>query len=475
MDWLGDRPDRSRLGPSGFGFRGAQVRLVMTVPSFVNGRMAPVAARPGRLGYLVRSFPRISETFIINEILELERQGFDLCIYSMIAATDPIRHRLVDQIRGPIRYLPCPVWRALPTIVADHLWLLARAPRAYASVLASIVTRGEWALIARLPQAASLVRALERDGVTHLHAGFVHAPGSLAYLVSRLTGQPYSVATHARDLYRASPALLRRKLTAAQVVFTCTRYNVAHLEQLGSGAAPIRVRHAYHGTSLERFRFGRCGGGEPPVVLAVARLVEKKGLDDLMRACALLHARGRHFQCHVIGTGEGRRALVQQIRELGLEHMVTLEGAVDQDAIVAWYRRATLLALPCRVARDGDRDGIPNVLIEAAACGLPIVTTPVSGIPELIEHRKTGLLVPPRDPPALAGAIDLLLHARDLRERLRANARRKVEATFDLRLNALAIGRELRAVMAHAAGERPGLPRSTASRPHGMTATNERV
>jgi glycosyltransferase involved in cell wall biosynthesis len=411
-----------------------------------------VAARPGRLGYLVRSFPRTSETFIINEILELERQGFDLCIYSMIAATDPIRHRMVDGIRAPIRYLPHPVWRALHTVVADHLWLMARAPRAYASTLAAILWAREWGLIARLPQAASLVRALERDGVTHLHAGFVHAPGSLAYLVSRLTGRPYSVATHARDLYRASTALLRKKLTAAQVVFTCTRYNVGHLQRLGTSRAPIRVRHVYHGTSLERFKFGPCGGSEPPVVLAIARLVEKKGLDDLIKACALLHARGRRFTCHLVGAGDNRAALVEQVRELGLEHMVNFEGAVDQDTVLGWYRRATLMALPCRVARDGDRDGIPNVLIEAAACGLPIVTTPVSGIPELIADRQTGLLVPPRDPTALAGAIDLLLHSRDLRDRLRVNARRKVEATFDLRRNALVIGRELRAVMTRKSG-----------------------
>jgi glycosyltransferase involved in cell wall biosynthesis len=405
------------------------------------------AASSGRLGYLVRSFPRTSETFISNESLELERQGFDLRIYSMIAATDPIRHRLVDQIRAPICYLPHPVWRWLTRIVADHLWLVARAPRAYVSTLVRIVIAGEFALLARLPQAASLARALDRDGVTHLHAGFVHLPGSLAYLVARLTGRSFSLATHARDLYRAAPALLRKKLAAAEVVFTCTRYNVAHLQQLGSAAAPIRVRHAYHGTDLERFRFGPCGGNEPPVVLAVARLVEKKGLDDLMRACALLRARNRRFLCHVVGTGEQQAALRQQISELGLESVVTLEGALDQDAVLAWYRRATLMALPCRVARDGDRDGIPNVLIEAAACGLPIVTTPVSGIPELIDDRQTGLLVPPRDAAALAGAIDLLLPARDLRERLRVNARQRVEATFDLRRNALAIGSELRAVM----------------------------
>jgi glycosyltransferase involved in cell wall biosynthesis len=415
---------------------------------------ATVAPAAGRVAYLVRAFPRVSETFIINEILELERQGFDLCIYSMIDPAGAIRHRLVDQIRSPIRYLPNPLWRSLPTVLADHRWLLARSPRAYWSALFSVVRSGELGVIARLPQAASLVRLLEADGVTHLHAGFVHIPGSLAYLVALLTGLPFSLATHARDLYRSSPRLLRRKLTAARVVFTCTRYNVSYLQQLVNGQGPVRVRHVYHGTSLDRFRFGPCGAGEPPVVLAVARLVEKKGLEDLIHACAYLRDRGRRFSCHIIGSGVLKAALTRLIHRLDLEQVVALEGALDQDAVVEWYRRATLLALPCRVARDGDRDGIPNVLIEAAACGLPIVTTPVSGIPELIEDRQSGLLVAPQNPGALAGAIDRLLHSASLRNALRIAARKKVEETFDVRRNALAIGGELRAVMAQA-GQRP--------------------
>ena len=405
----------------------------------------------GRLGYLVTSFPRVSETFIINEIIELERQGFDLRIFSIAAATDRIRHRVVDEIHSPIRYLPNPLSRSIGTVLADHVWLLARSPRTYLSALLRVVTSGELDLIARFPQAACLARLLERDGVTHLHAGFVHAPGSLAYIVSLLTGLPYSLATHARDLYHSPPALLRKKLAAARVVFTCTRYNVAHLQRFSAGAGAIRVRHVYHGTSLDRFPFGPYGRSQPPVVLAVARLVEKKGLEDLIQAAAELRDRGLQVRCHIVGNGELRGSLTQLIHGLDLDRLVTLEGAVDQDEVVAWYRRATVLALPCRVARDGDRDGIPNVLIEAAACGLPIISTPVSGIPELIEDRQSGLLVPPQNPAALARAIKVMVHSLELRERLRANARKRVEERFDLRRNAITIGRELSAVMGHSA------------------------
>ena len=401
----------------------------------------------GRLGYLVTSFPRVSETFITNEIIELEHQGFDVRIYSMSPATDPIRHRRVDEIRAPIRYLPKPLSRSIGTVVADHVWLLARSTRAYLSALLRVVTSGELDLIARFPQAACLVRLLERDGVTHLHAGFVHKPGSMAYIVLLLTGLPYSLATHARDLYRSPRGLLRKKLAAARVVFTCTRYNVAHLQSLSAVAGAMRLQHAYHGTNLERFPFGPYGHSQPPVVLAVARLVDKKGLADLIAASALLRDCGLRFRCHIVGNGVLRRSLTQLIHRLDLDRLVTLEGAVDQDEVVTWYRRATVLALPCRVARNGDRDGIPNVLIEAAACGLPIISTPVSGIPELITDGESGLLVAPRNPVALARAIEVMVHSADLRDRLRANARKRVEQMFDVRRNAHAIGRALRAVM----------------------------
>ena len=429
-------------------------------------RSVPAGAA-GRLGYLVKAFPRVSETFIINEVIELERQGFDLRIYSMINPPDPIRHRLVDQVRSRTTYLPNPLWRSLGRVIADHAWLLGRSPRAYLSTAFRVLTSRNLDLIERFGQAPCLARALQRDGVTHLHAGFVHSPGSLAWLVSLMSAMPFSLATHAKDLYHSPPALLRQKLAAAQVVFTCTRANVAHLESLSVGPAPLRVRHAYHGTALDRFQFGPCERSSPPVVLAVARLVEKKGIEDLICACALLRDRRCRFSCHVVGSGQLRESLTQVIRQLDLDGTVTLEGPLDQDEVLAWYRRATVLALPCLVTGDGDRDGIPNVLVEAAACGLPIVTTPVSGIPELIEDGRSGLLVPPREPQALALALEKMLQSAGLRAALRANARAKVEEVFDVRQNARAIGQELCRVMAASQQPRSGMagsesvPRST--------------
>jgi len=404
------------------------------------------ARNAGRLAYLVKAFPRVSETFILNEILELERQGFDLRIYSMIDPPERLRHKTFAQVRSRITYLPNPLLRSLHRVVADHLRQMWRSPRAYFSALAQALATRDFEMIERFAQAGCLARRLQQDGVTHVHAGFVHSPGSVAWLASIMTGLPFSLASHAKDLYHSPPALLQKKLAAARVIFTCTRYNIKHLERLADGQA-IRVRHAYHGTDLSRFQFGPYGDSKPPVVLAVARLVEKKGLDTLIRACGHLRDRGRDFRCHIVGDGELRESLAALIHKLKLEGKVSLEGSLDQAEVLAWYRRATVFALPCVITLNGDRDGIPNVMIEAAACGVPIVTTPVSGIPELIEDGVSGLLVPPHEPGELANALNEMLRSGALREKLRVNARARVVKAFDVRRNALAIGQELCAVM----------------------------
>jgi glycosyltransferase involved in cell wall biosynthesis len=206
----------------------------------------------------------------------------------------------------------------------------------------------------------------------------------------------------------------------------------------------LRLRRVYHGTDLERLRFEPCGQEDPPLILSVGRLVEKKGFDHLISACALLRSRGRRFRCRIVaGSRDLWEPLSEQIRGLGLSDHVVLEGPLDHEEVVGWYRRATLMAMPCVVASDGDRDGIPNVLVEAAACGLPIVTTAVSGIPELVRDGETGLVVPERDPAALALAIERLLDSPALRADLSRRARAHVDEFFDLRRNARSIAGEL--------------------------------
>ncbi|MCI0588616.1 MAG: glycosyltransferase family 4 protein [Planctomycetes bacterium] len=408
------------------------------------GASADLARGGAPIGYLLKCFPRLSETFILNEILELERQGLPLRIYSMNEPQEPVRHRLFSRVRSPISYLPFPLLAEAAAYLRAHLPLLLRHPLRYLATLASVLASFDRDLLERFVQAGEVARLARRDGVRHLHAGFVHFPGSVAWLVHRLTGLPFSLATHARDLALSKPSLLRRKVAAARLVLTCNGYNVPALEALAGPGGTARLRHIYHGADLERFRFEPCGLADPPLVLAVGRLVEKKGIDDLVSACALLRDRGRRFQCRIIAGSRDRwNEIEAQIRALRLESAVLLDGPLDQEEVRGWYREASVFALPCRLGSDGDRDGVPNVLVEAAASGVPIVSTPVSGIPELVRDGETGLVVPPRDPSALASAIERLLESPELRARLREGARALVEERFDLRRNGAFVAREL--------------------------------
>jgi glycosyltransferase involved in cell wall biosynthesis len=407
-------------------------------------RRRALAARRAPVGYLLKCFPRLSETFILNEVLELEQQGIDLRIYSLNEPEEPVRHRLFARVRSPIEYLPYPLLRHALGYFVAHAELFLRHPLRYVVTLLSVLAWFDLDLIERFVQAGRLARSLRRDGVCHVHAGFVHFPGSVAWLVHRITGIPFSLATHARDIYLSPPRLLGKKLAAARLVLTCSRYNLPTLETLAGARGIARLRQVYHGADLEHFDFGPCARSSPPLILTVGRLVEKKGIDDLVSACALLRERGRRFQCRIIAGSRDRwDQIASQIRTLGLEGRVFLDGPLDQEAVRRWYHEATVFALPCLLASDGDRDGIPNVLVEAAASGVPIVTTAVSGIPELVEDGETGLVVPLRDPAALASAIERLLDSPELRERLRKGARARVEQTFDLRRNAAIVASEI--------------------------------
>ena len=418
---------------------------------------APGSERPRggsspRVGYLLKCFPRISETFILNEVLELERQGVDLRVYSMNEPQEPLRHRLAERVVSPVEYLPYPLLRNAAKYLRAHLALFLRHPLRYLGTLAIVAASFDRDLWERFVQAGMLAKLLRRDGVGHVHAGFVHFPGSVAWIVHRVTGVTFSLATHAKDMVHSPPNLLRKKLNAAELVLTCTGFNVPELEKAAAPGGIRRLRKVYHGTDLSRFPFIPPGEREPsdsPLILTVGRLVTKKGFDHLITACGLLRDRGRSFRCLIVaGSRDLWDPLHGQIHDLQLDDLVKVEGPLDQAEVARAYREAAVFALPCVVAADGDRDGIPNVLVEASASGLPIVSTDVSGIPELVQDGKTGLVVPPRDPSALAGAIERLLDSPALRHELAAGARQHVEEVFDLHRNAVTVARELTTVAA---------------------------
>jgi glycosyltransferase involved in cell wall biosynthesis len=395
------------------------------------------------IGYLPKGYPRISETFVSNEILCLERQGLEVEIFAL---KRPEPHHLQPSalaVHARVRYLPDQVVRALPWLLPVHVALWLRRPRRYTRTLRWCLSRcwreRSTTTLRRFFQAGWLVGFVLRGRrIPHFHAHFCHGSATVAMFVKWLTGSTYSFTAHAKDLYLADPDLLRLKMREAEFVVTCTEHNRKHLDEIGGGAVPV-VR-IYHGVDLGRFGTPAVAAERAPAlgptrILSVGRLVQKKGFDTLIQACAALRDRGERFHCRIVGDGPLLGDLLARVRELGLEGTVELPGSLLQDDLVVEYARADVFALACQVLENGDRDGLPNVLVEAQACGLPVVSTAISGIPELIEPGVNGLLVPPGDAAALAGALARLLDDAALRQQFGRAGSQRVRAEFDLERN----------------------------------------
>ena len=386
-------------------------------------------SRP-RVAYVLKMYPRFSETFVLNELLELERQGVALRVFSLKRPNDGIAHADVQRLRAAVTYLP----ESLPRLVWAQRELLRRRPLRLLALLLRAVRKRRLDSAKHVLQAGALAPRLLDERWTHLHAHFASGSTSVALNASRLTDVPYSLTAHAKDIYLDSvrPADLARKLAPARFAVTVSDYNAAYLRPLANGTRVVRV---YNGIDLERFTPNGTPRDRPPLVLAVGRLIEKKGFDDLVRACASLDAEGTDFRCAIVGKGPLRDDLQTLIDRLGLGSRVSLTGPLPRERLLHLYPRAAVMAAPCTVGDDGNRDGLPTVLVEAMALGVPVVTTPVTGIPELVEDGVTGLLVPERAPAALARAIGCLVDEDELAQQVAAAARARVEERFDLRRN----------------------------------------
>ena len=384
------------------------------------------------LGVLVKIYPKLSETFILEEILGLERMGLSLRLYSLAPATDAVVHPAVARVRAPLVEVPTPGRGVLSGFVARHARLLFGAPLRYAGALGAALARGR-AGLHDFVRAGWLAGQLREDGVEHLHTHFISTPADVAELCARLAARPYSISAHAKDIYLSAPADLRRKLHSARFTVSCTDFNCQTL----LGIAPqAPVHRMYHGVDHTLFHpKQRRAPQAVPLILSVGRLREKKGLDTLIDACALLRQRGQAFVCEIVGYGEEQARLQAHIDRLGLAGQVRLAGKLAREQVIVRYARAAVYVQPSRIAADGDRDGIPNVLLEAMAMGLPVVASRVSGIPELVGDRHNGLLVEPDAPKALADAITRLLTEPALCHELGCCARETVTESFDNDIN----------------------------------------
>ena len=393
-----------------------------------------------RIAYLLKTFPRLSETFILNEVLGLEDLGLHLEIFSLKRPSEARAHAAVVNVRASLTYVPSLLPNPLDALrcLFAHLVLFAYCPILYCRAVV-FFARVQKSRLKDFAQAGFIARELRRRSITHLHAHFANVPASVAELVKRLTCITYSFTAHAKDIYLTPRDELARKIRGASFVLTCTGFNAKYLAGVSDAATPIQL--VYHGVDLGYFQSSRATRQreERPVIISVGRFCEKKGLSYLIEACAVLKKQKRQFRCRIIGYGELRDQLSALISQLRLDDCVSLEGPFTQDQVREAYRTADAFVLPCVVTDNGDRDGIPNVLLEAMSVGLPVISTGVSGIGELIRHASNGLLVSERDVDAIAQSIGLLLDHPDLAARLAERGRETVLRHFEMRQSARAV------------------------------------
>ena len=395
-----------------------------------------------KVAFVLKGYPRLSEAFIAQEIAALERRGLDLLIVSLRRPTDDRVHPVHREIKAPVRYLPEYLYREPLRVLRS--WWAVRKLSTYGAA------RAQWLKdlrrdptpnrVRRFGQALVLAAELPAT-VTRLHAHFLHTPASVARYCALLRGLPWSGSAHAKDIWTTPEWEKREKLADCDWLVTCTRANRDHLAALAPSG---RVELVYHGVDLARFgmngaatrmlrRAADGSAAHPVTILSVARLVEKKGTDVLLDALARL-PKELHWRLVHVGGGPLKQRMRKHAQRLGIAERITWRGALAQDELLAEYRKADLFALASRIARDGDRDGLPNVLAEAQSQGLACVATRVSAIPELIRD-DTGMLVSEADTVAFAAALQALITDPARRRALGDAGQARLRAEFSLEAN----------------------------------------
>lgn len=395
------------------------------------------------IAYIAQLFPSLSMTFVYREAEALRNKGSDIVTLSI---WKPKR----DQLSAEAQHLIDSTAYVFPLnrlrFLVAHLRYMVTRPLRYWGTLLFLLTRPGESLKNRIRtlyhfgEAVYLAPEVQRRGVAHIHSHFALNSATVALVIARLLGISFSFTAHANDIY-CNPILLKQKIQAAQFIIVISEYNREYLYNIVPKPETAQKMHLVrYGVDVEHFSpAGRQPHNDRPIVLAVSRLAEKKGLPYLIRACKRLVDAGHNFRCLIVGDGPERPLLEQLIGENSLEACVSLEGVVFQEHLKEYLNRADVFVLPCIVASDGDRDGIPNTLIEAMAMGIPTLSTYVSGIPELIEHERTGMIVPEKDDRALAEALGRLLDDEPLRLKLGRAGRQRIEQEYALDKNVEAL------------------------------------
>ena len=352
------------------------------------------------VGYVLKRFPRLSETFVLNEMLQLERMGVRVTVLALGRPDEQATHAALERLKAPVHYAPRVAGASAQRLPAWGNWVAAEA---------------------------------SARGVRHLHAHFATSAMEVAWAANRSSGIPFSFTAHAKDIYHESvdTEWLGRAIAASAFTVTVSDANRHYLAGL-AGAARGRIAESTTASTSIGSRSRNRANGCLTRFLAVGRLVEKKGFADLIDATALLAADGSPATLTLVGAGELEGELRERTIRRGVDGRVSFTGPLPQEAVSALMRSHTVFALPCLVAADGNRDALPTVILEAMASGLPVVSTDVNGVPEMIADGVSGRSVPQRSPSCLAGALDTLLSNPALRSSFACRARQTVEARFRL-------------------------------------------
>jgi glycosyltransferase involved in cell wall biosynthesis len=402
-----------------------------------------------QIGYLLRSYPRLSQTFILNEILALEKIGVSIQIFALTNPHEKVVQMQVDQVRAPVHYLDEAIQpRSLRNMLNENAQVAWLHLKGYVLSLVYIAAHkgidkgytasSRWECFLQAVHLIDLLVLNERrtgKKIDHLHAHFAHDPALIAYLVHGITGIPFSFTAHARDLYQVPEKVLTDRIDQARAVITCCGSNLEYLNQIAP-SQQSKFSLVYHGVNLKDFQPAPSpatpSAKEVPVILSVGRLVEKKGFQDLLQALLIVKVKGEPFRCTIYGDGPLGKQLEKWIEEHDMSGEVTLMGERTQKELISIFQNATLFALTPVQTEDGDRDGIPNVLVEAMAVGLPVVTTAVAGIPELVDNNQNGFLYESHDVESISlGIIELLRNA-EKRRQFGEAASKKVNEQFDI-------------------------------------------
>jgi colanic acid/amylovoran biosynthesis glycosyltransferase len=393
---------------------------------------------PGSLkvAYYLSRFPRLSETFILREMCLLRQTGVDVQVFSIFPPLPA--SRMHQQVRSMLPFTHYSPWLFSARVLLAQVHFLLHDPGRYLQALGrtfwqtSPEPRTCLIALALFPKAVYFARQLQEMGIEHIHAHFVWLNGVAGQVAADLLGIPLTLHAHAWDIFRRKPECVRRQLVLATAVVTVSDYHQRFLVGLARNSHALDIRIVHYGLDPQEFTPSSPGASHhEPRIISVGRLTEKKGFSYLVEACALLVKKGFDIHCTIVGEGS-QNNLQKQIDSLELTDCASLAGAKTISEIQELYRHSDIFALPCIVAQSGDRDGMPNALLEAMAMQLPVITTPLTGNPELVRDGVNGLLVPERDATSLALAIEQLINDPSLRLRLGEQARRTILDGFDI-------------------------------------------